>query len=112
MKTELGHTNWDTELQKRAMDIDMQWIFIKKKVQEMIESYIPTRKIRMKKMKNKYHGDEDTIEIIRKKHRAWQRYKESGYLDEDQTEDILYAEEQSEKCSKILSEIQGERSSR
>ena len=25
----------------------------------------------------------ETIEIIRKKHNAWQRYKESGYLDED-----------------------------
>ena len=37
----------------------------------------------MKKMKNKYHWDAETIEIIRKKHRAWQMYRESGYLDED-----------------------------
>ena len=33
----------------------------------------------MKKMKNIYHSDEET----RKGHRAWKRYTESGYLDED-----------------------------
>ena len=37
----------------------------------MIENHIPTRKIKMKEMKNKYHWDAETIEIIRKKHRDW-----------------------------------------
>ena len=48
------------------MDINMQWIFIKEKVQEMIENHIPTRKKKMKK-KNKYCWDAETIEISRKK---------------------------------------------
>ena len=71
MRTELEHIDWDMELQKRAKEIDMQWIFIKEKVQEMIENQIPTRKIKMKKMKNKYHWGAETTEIIRKKHKAW-----------------------------------------
>ena len=83
MRTELEHIDWDMELQNRAKEIDMQWIFIKEKAQEKIENHVPTRKIKMKRMKNKYCLDTETIENIRKKHRVWQRYRESGYLDED-----------------------------
>ena len=35
-------------------------------------------------MKNKYHWDAETIEIIRKKHKAWQGYREIGYREEDE----------------------------
>ena len=67
MRTELGYIDWNMELLKRAKDIDMQWICMKEKVQEMIEIQISTRTITTKKMKNKYHWDAETIEVIRKK---------------------------------------------
>ena len=34
-------------------------------------------------MKNKYHWDVETIEILTEKHRVQQRYRENGNLDED-----------------------------
>ena len=90
----------------------MQWILIKDKVQEKIENHIPTRKIKTKRMKNKYHWNAETIEIIRRKHRVWQRYRESGCLDEDKLKIYHSLRKKSEKGNKILSEMQKVKSSR
>ena len=45
MKTELGGINWQSELDKKAFDINKQWKYIKEKIQEAVKQHIQSRKV-------------------------------------------------------------------
>ena len=81
MTKDLSDIDWTRELYKRK-NINEQWLFIKETLNTAIKKHIPRRTVRARGKKGKGQLDKKTREIIRKKHRAWQRYRESQFIDE------------------------------
>ena len=81
MTKDLSDIDWTRELYKRK-NINEQWLFIKETLNTAIKKHIPRRTVRARGKKGKGQLDKKTREIIRKKHRAWQRYRESQFTDE------------------------------
>ena len=61
----------------------MQWTYIKDKIKEMIGKHIPTRITKCGRKRNNCPINAKLSEVIRKEHRAWERFRESNYSDED-----------------------------
>ena len=83
MREELEQINWNEELGNREKDINTQWNFIKGKIKESMEKHILKRKIKIGDKKPKCRLDSKMRALIKRKHRAWQRYSESNYMDEN-----------------------------
>ena len=81
MRSELKQTDWDLEL-CRKYDVSMQWTYVKDKIKGVIGKHIPTRIIKWGK-RNKCPINAKLNEVMRKKHREWERFRESNYSDED-----------------------------
>ena len=67
IRKDVGHTDWDSKLQCRVKDVNMQWTLIKNKVQEVIKEHIPTHKVKTGRNKNKFSINAQNREIIRNK---------------------------------------------
>ena len=83
IREELEQINWNEESGKREKDINAQWNFIKGMIKESMEKHIPKRKIKIGDKKPKCRLDSKMRDLIKRKHRAWQRYSESNYMDEN-----------------------------
>ena len=83
MREELEQINWNEELGNREKDINTQWNFIKGIIKESMEKHIPKRKIKIDDKKPKCRLDSKMKDLIKRKHRAWQKYSESTYMDKN-----------------------------
>ena len=89
MGLELMKINWNEELGNREEDVNYQWHFIKEKIELAMEKHVLKWKIKIGhtkhkcKLQHKCKLNNETRELIRRKHKAWQRYAESHYTDEN-----------------------------
>ena len=81
MGVELMKINWNEELDIREEDVNYQWHFIKEKIELAMEKHVPKWKIKIGHPKCVCKLDTETRELIRRKHKAWQRYAESHYTE-------------------------------
>ena len=82
MEAELGEINWEAELQEREADVNKQWKYIKERILEAADKYIPKKRIKKDKSSNTNISNE-MRQLIKKKHRLWQRYRDSNYSDDE-----------------------------
>ena len=80
MREELKKVNWEAVLQEREADVNKQWDYIKERILEAANKYIPKRRIK-KDRPNRINSE--MRQLIKKKHRLWQRYRESNYYDDE-----------------------------
>ena len=78
VREELEQINWNEELGNREKDINAQWNFIKGMIKESMEKHIAKRKIKIGDKKTNCRLDSKIRDLIKRKHRAWQRYSESN----------------------------------
>ena len=82
MREELKKVNWEAVLQEREADVNKQWDYIKERILEAANKYIPKRRIK-KDRPNRNQINSEMRQLIKKKHRLWQRYRESNYNDDE-----------------------------
>ena len=106
MGLELMKINWNEELGNREEDVNYQWHFIKEKIELAMEKHVLKWKIKIGhtkhkcKLQHKCKLNNEIRELIRRKHKAWQRYAESHYTDENK-HDVPKTKKQSEESNKI-----------
>ena len=81
MREELKKVNWEAVLQEKQADVNKQWDYIKERILEAANKYIPKRRIK-KDRPNRNQINSEMRQLIKKKHRLWQRYRESNYNDD------------------------------
>ena len=70
MDKELRKVKWEAELREREADVNKQWNYIKGRILEAADKYIPT--IRIKKDRfNKNQVSHEMRQLIKNKHRLW-----------------------------------------
>ena len=72
MQEELQKVNWEAVLQEREADVNKQWNYIKERILETANKYIPKRRIK-KDRPNRNQINSEMRQLIKKKHRLWQR---------------------------------------
>ena len=82
MREELKKVNWEAVLQEREADVNKQWDYIKERILEAANKYIPKRRIK-KDRPNRNQINSEMRQLIKKKHRLWQRYRENNYNDDE-----------------------------
>ena len=82
MEAELRAIKWEAELQEREADVNKQWKYIKERILEAADKYIPSKRIKKDKSSNTKINNE-MRQLIRKKHRLWQRYRDRNYSDDE-----------------------------
>ena len=67
MREELKKVNWEAELQEREADVNKQWDYIKERILEVANKYIPKRRIK-KDRPNRNQINSEMRQLIKKKH--------------------------------------------
>ena len=67
MREELKKVNWEAVLQKREADVNKQWDYIKERILEAANKYIPKRRIK-KDRPNRNQINSEMRQLIKKKH--------------------------------------------
>ena len=67
MQEELKKVNWETVLQEREADVNKQWNYIKERILEATNKYIPKRRIK-KDRPNRNQINSEMRQLIKKKH--------------------------------------------
>ena len=66
-REELKKANWEAVLQEREADVNKQWIYIKERILEASDKYIPKRRIK-KGRPNRNQINSEMRQLIKKKH--------------------------------------------
>ena len=69
-------------LTKMGDDVEKQWLYFKSLYAEIVQKYVPTRKLRQTvgpdgSAKHRQAIDRRILRTVKRKHRVWQRYMET-----------------------------------
>jgi len=83
IRKELGNIDWEAELFNRS--VSESWQLLHDKLMRLVEEFVPYRNTRITSKKNKSGITKRTVKEIKKREKAWTRYKAVGSDDSWQT---------------------------